>query len=259
MKKSIVLLIAAIFCLSVTSMALARERITELTQLAEKKIAVPKGTLADSFVLAKFPKAQLVYFEDTQACIEALRASSVDAVAYDEPVLRSFLRNSTDLAILEQLIRKDTYAIAINPKRRDLVALANKKIDVLRQSRRLEQMSTYWFPSAGDFPAMPKQEWNVKGKKELTLATFPQVVPFSFKDANNAVIGYDIELAGYLAQELGARLVIKEMAFEQLIPSVANGTADIAAACITVTPERAKLVHFSEAYYAGGIAAMVKK
>ena len=113
--------------------------------------------------------------------------------------------------------------------------------------------------SKGDLPTMPKQAWSEKTEKELVLATFPQVAPFSFKDSNNAIIGYDIELAGYLAQKLGARLVIKEMPFEQMIPAVANGTVDIAAACITVAQERAAVIKFSEAYYCGGIAAMVIK
>ena len=259
MKKSLVLLIAVVFCLSAPSLALAQASITTLAQLAEKKIAVPKGTLADRFVLAKLPKAQLVYFEDAQACIEALRAGSADAIAYDEPVLRSYLRNAKEFVILEQLIRQDTYAIAINPKRGDVIKLANKTIGDLKQGGKLERMSAYWFPTKGELPAMPKQEWNVNAKKELVLATFPQVVPFSFKGANNAVIGYDIELAGYLAQELGARLVIREMPFGEMIPAVASGKVDIAAACITVTPERAAIVHFSEPYYTGGIAVMVKK
>ena len=37
------------------------------------------------------------------------------------------------------------------------------------------------------------------------------------------------------------------------------GEVDMIGACITITPERAKQVLFSEPYYTGGIAALVRE
>ena len=38
-----------------------------------------------------------------------------------------------------------------------------------------------------------------------------------------------------------------------------SGKVDMIAACITITEERAKSVLFSEPYYTGGIAALVRE
>jgi len=246
-------------CFLADGVALAQGKITELSQLTGKKVAVPRGTMAGSFVQERLPKAKLVYFQDTEACVKGLRAGKVDAVAYDEPVLRNYLRNSTDLAILDEPVRKDTYAVVIDFKRRDLLTFVNQKIGELTQDGTFKKMDAYWFPTKGDLPGMPGSLWDEKAEKELALATFPHVIPFSFKD-KDAVVGFDIEFAGRLAAGLGAKLVIKEeISFEQMLVSVATGKADIGAACITVTPERGRLVRFSKPYYVGGIAVMVRK
>jgi polar amino acid transport system substrate-binding protein len=49
------------------------------------------------------------------------------------------------------------------------------------------------------------------------------------------------------------------MDFGAMIPALLSGKVDMIAACITITDERAKKVLFSEPYYTGGIAALVKE
>jgi len=44
-----------------------------------------------------------------------------------------------------------------------------------------------------------------------------------------------------------------------MIPALMARKIDMIAACITITPERSHIVLFSEPYYTGGIAAMVKR
>ena len=63
----------------------------------------------------------------------------------------------------------------------------------------------------------------------------------------------------YMAQKLGMGLDIVNMDFGQMIPALQDGQVDMIGACITITAERAELVLFSEPYYEGGIAALVKK
>ena len=60
------------------------------------------------------------------------------------------------------------------------------------------------------------------------------------------------EFERFLNKKLGRRrqkvhIVFIPVSRDELIPSVANGTGDIAAANLTVTPEREKLVDFSDA------------
>jgi polar amino acid transport system substrate-binding protein len=49
------------------------------------------------------------------------------------------------------------------------------------------------------------------------------------------------------------------MDFGAMIPALMAGKVDMLGACITITDERAKSVLFSEPYYKGGIAALVKE
>lgn len=54
-------------------------------------------------------------------------------------------------------------------------------------------------------------------------------------------------------------LEIVNMDFGAMIPALVSGKVDMIGSCITITEERAKSVLFSEPYYQGGIAVVVKK
>ncbi len=261
MKTTIrVFLIIAVACgIQAFSFCFAQQKITGLSQLTGKTIAVPKGTVADQLVWKKFPEARIIYFDNALLCIMAVKAGKVDAAAYDEPIMRMLLGDSQDMAILPEFISNDNYAFAINPARPDLKLAIDRRIAELRESGMLASMNDYWFPASGEQPHTPNVIVEVQDGKSVSLATFPNVEPFSFRDRNGRVAGYDIELAGYIAQVLHAELLIREMEFEELIPAVANGRVDMAAAFLTKTPERMKHVLFSEPYYNGGIAVVVRK
>lgn len=81
-----------------------------------------------------------------------------------------------------------------------------------------------------------------------TNATFP---PYEFVDENNEVAGIDAEIAGAIADKLGMKLEITDMAFDSLIPALQSGTIDIVLAGMTVDPERAEQVNFTDSYATG--------
>ena len=78
-------------------------------------------------------------------------------------------------------------------------------------------------------------------------------------DASRSVVGFDIELAHHVARKLGMKLEVVDMDFGGMIPALVSGKVDVIGACITITPERAERVLFSEPYYTGGIAALVRE
>ena len=94
-------------------------------------------------------------------------------------------------------------------------------------------------------------------KGVLKFGTAAVTEPFSFLDGNQQPIGFDIELAMAVAQELGMKLEVILYDFGDMIPALAADEVDMIGACITITEERAREVLFSEPYYTGGIAAMV--
>lgn len=73
----------------------------------------------------------------------------------------------------------------------------------------------------------------IKEKGTLVVATSPDYAPFEFQalvDGKNEVVGADIMLAQKIADELGVKLEVSAMSFDNVLSSVQNGKADIAIA-----------------------------
>ena len=85
----------------------------------------------------------------------------------------------------------------------------------------------------------------------LTMGTNAAFPPYEFVDENNNVVGIDAEIAQAVAEKLGMELEIKDMAFDSLITAVSTGSIDVVLAGMTVTPERAESVNFSDSYATG--------
>ena len=98
--------------------------------------------------------------------------------------------------------------------------------------------------------------------KELVVATNAEFPPFEFVSQNGIVgkyDGIDIEIMKEVAEKLGRKLVISDMEFDSVIPSVASGKADIAVAGMTVTDDRKANVDFTETYFTALQTILVKK
>ncbi len=85
----------------------------------------------------------------------------------------------------------------------------------------------------------------------LTMGTNAAFQPYEFRDENNNIVGIDAEIAEAIAEKLDMKLEIKDMAFESLITAVSSGAVDIVLAGLTVDPERAESVNFTESYATG--------
>jgi polar amino acid transport system substrate-binding protein len=127
----------------------------------------------------------------------------------------------------------------------------------LKESGEYDNMVARWFPADGSVGQLPETPANT-GTGVLRLGTAAITEPFSFVDDKGLVTGFDIELAQHIANRLGKRLEVSNMAFAEMIPALLAGQVDMIAACITVTQERAQKVLFSAPYYTGGIAALVR-
>ena len=86
----------------------------------------------------------------------------------------------------------------------------------------------------------------------VTEATFP---PYEYYEGDK-IIGIDVEIAEAIADKLGMTLEVEDMAFDSLIPAIASGKADIAAAGMTVTEERLENVNFTDTY-ANGVQVII--
>lgn len=236
----------------------SKQDITSLSQLATKTFAVPTGTVADKLVLSKFPKANFKHFNTVLDCAMAVKAGKVDAAAYDEPILKNIAAKNEGLVVLPDMITVDNYGFAVQLENRELKKAIDDVVADLKRDGTYDSMKSRWLPKTGKPAAMP--EIPLDGTAgTLRLGTAAVTEPFSFVDGSNNVVGFDIELARHVARKLGKKLEVVNMDFGALIPALISGKVDMIAACITITPERAQKVLFSEPYYLGGIAALVRE
>ena len=66
-------------------------------------------------------------------------------------------------------------------------------------------------------------------------------------------------LAQQIADSLGVELEAVDMAFDGIIPAVQSGKADFGMAGMTVTPERAESINFTDSYCTGVQSIIVLK
>ena len=99
----------------------------------------------------------------------------------------------------------------------------------------------------------------VLARKQLVVGTAPGYFPFEMVDKTGKIIGFDIEVAQAIADALGVKLVVKQYAFDGLIPALLNGDLDMILAGMTITPKRALVVSFSNPYYRTGQVVMVSR
>lgn len=93
----------------------------------------------------------------------------------------------------------------------------------------------------------------------LTVGTSPDYPPFENLD-NGEYVGFDIDLAKAVADELGLECEFKTLQFDGIIPAVASGgQCDIGVSGFSVDPKRAKEVDFSDTYYIDDQAIAVMK
>lgn len=71
--------------------------------------------------------------------------------------------------------------------------------------------------------------------------------------------GYDVQIAKYIAAELGMQLEIVPNEWESLIPAVQSGAVDGIIAGMSPTPERMEQVDFSDCYYSSNLVIIYKK
>ena len=261
MKRSRILLVATLVGSLLTaplSGCTQREKVTNLKQLEGKEFAVPTGTMADKLVLSRIPTAKFKYFNTVLDCAMAVKAGKADAAAYDEPILKNIAAKNPSLIVMTEMITVDQYGIAVSPAARELKAAIDDTVRELKAKGAYNKMMSRWLPKSGNPAPMP--DIALSGAKGvLRLGTAAVTEPFSFIDGSRKVVGLDIEIASYVARKLDKKLEVVNMDFGALIPSLIAGKVDMIAACITISEERSKSVLFSEPYYTGGIAALVKE
>ena len=102
------------------------------------------------------------------------------------------------------------------------------------------------------------REENLADKDSLIVATSADNPPYEYIQEGK-VIGFDIDIINAIGKELGKKVVIKNLDFPALLPSLSTHNVDLVIAALTMTEERKSHIDFSDGYAATAMAVMFKK
>jgi polar amino acid transport system substrate-binding protein len=230
-----------------------------LDALADKTIGIETGSSFDELVSKRLPNAKKEYYNSKVDLVNALIGNKIDAFVADEPVIKSTMKAREEITYVPEYL--DSFAFGlVFPKNEKGEELRNEFNEFLMQFKadgRMEALEAEWFgddESDRQIPEVPAGE-----KGTLKMATAAQYDPFQYV-RDGQVVGYDIDMVAQFCIQNGYGLEIADMNFDGVLPSVQTGKCDFAASGITITPERAESVLFSDPNFSGGtVAAVLRK
>jgi arginine/ornithine transport system substrate-binding protein len=85
--------------------------------------------------------------------------------------------------------------------------------------------------------------------QDLRIAFDVPYEPFEYKDENGELTGFEVELAEAMCEEMDASCEFVIQAWDGMIPGLLARKFDLIMSSMSITPERAERVLFSEPYY----------
>jgi len=89
---------------------------------------------------------------------------------------------------------------------------------------------------------------DIKASGQLLMLTNAPFPPYEFYAADGDLVGVDIDIARSIARHLGVELTVSIRPFDELLPALAAGEADMVLAGLTINDERLELASFSLPY-----------
>ena len=99
----------------------------------------------------------------------------------------------------------------------------------------------------------------IKQNGKIVVAMEGTWQPFTYHDENNNLVGFDVEVAKYIADYLGVEVEYVEGEWDGLLMGVESGRYDMLVNGVGVTEERKKTYDFSDAYAYDKAVVMVKE
>lgn len=91
----------------------------------------------------------------------------------------------------------------------------------------------------------------------IVMGTNAGFEPFEYIDDNGEVAGFDVEIAQYIANYIGAELKIEDIYFDGLLAALEQDMIDFVCAAMTITDERKEAALFADPYYSAQQSVIV--
>ena len=257
---------------------------TDLSGLAGATIAAQSGTFHLD-ALNTLGNVNVKEYEDFSKLLVALQAGAIDGYVAEEPTALSVVLSDPTLGYIP-LVNNSTgftatdadTGIAVAFKTgSDMVAKVNPVIATISAETRsalmaqIVTMSEDTDKALGEDIALASDNTDTS-KGTLRIAMECNYQPFNWTqttDVNGAVKisnasgmyanGYDVQVAKYIAAELGMALEVYAVEWDSLIPGLQAGTYDGIIAGMSPTADREEVVDFTDCYYNSNLVIIYKK
>ena len=281
-----IILAAALFCLTLTACG-SRQK-TDLS--GAKTIADLKGATiaaqAGTFHLDAVDQIEGVEkksYPDFTDLLNALKSGAIDGYVAEEPTALEVCGKDDTLTYLP-FVNNDTGFTATDAETgiavafqtgSSMVATVNDILATIptetRQALMAQMVSLSANTDAGEAIALQSSNTDTSNGT-LRIAMECAYAPFNWTqttDANGAVpisgkdnlyaSGYDVQVAKYIAAELGMALEVYSYEWDSLIAAVQSGAVDAIIAGMSPTAEREEQVDFTDCYYNSNLVVIIKK
>ncbi|MBQ7169701.1 MAG: transporter substrate-binding domain-containing protein, partial [Synergistaceae bacterium] len=225
-----------------------------------KRIGVFTGSVQYDMVRKKIPGAEIAYFDAIANVMAELTSGKIDAAAVDETIAAEFERENPGLSHMPESLG-DTQTAFFFPKSKRNNPLLDEVNEYLRRVKSdgtLDELRAVWSGTDESRKVIPDYSSFPATKGTISIAVDNETPVFAYiKDGKLA--GYDIDVIVRFCKERGYRPDFSVINFPGLIAAVSSGKCDMGAGGITITPERAESVRFSEPLYTVSSYLVVKK
>ena len=99
----------------------------------------------------------------------------------------------------------------------------------------------------------------VQDKKAFVLGLDDSFPPMGFRDENNEIVGYDVDLAREVTKRMGVKLILQPIDWNAKEQELNTGKIDCIWNGFTITPERAEVLTFTKPYLKNAQVLVVRK
>ena len=109
-------------------------------------------------------------------------------------------------------------------------------------------------------PAHTDLAWeHIQNTGTLRVGMDAAYPPFESLDANNQIVGFDVDLANEIGRRIGVKMAFINMAYDGLFDALLIGQVDILVSGIVAAPELEGKARFSVPYFNAGETLVVKQ
>lgn len=233
------------------------DAILALADLNGKRLGTVAGTVLDAAADEALDFTDFYYYDTNEQLYGALYSGEIDAVIDDEPVVRYRASSDPLLRALPGTLVPDRYGYALRMDDLKLYHRVNTALTHLLEEGVMDTLEARGLEGPDSGRVLPEPAAAPDDAEVLRVGVSSISPPFCYRNGEGDLVGLDLELLQLLAERIGMRLVVTDMDFGLMIPTLLDGHVDLIGGCFSISDERARLVRFTDSYYAGGIGALV--